>query len=157
MILAALPEHHTLFRQVSHNPYLVDEGIGVNPDAVTIDGLRERAWRVVEPYYLGRLAWITEEFNAAASRELGSADLAQVAEAAVAGRVDTLLIHADREVPGRIDRATGRLDLSDLTRPDADDILDDLAEMVLTMKGRVVVVPAARMPTKSGVAAIYRY
>ena len=49
------------------------------------------------------------------------------------------------------------LDLSDLTRPDADDILDDLAEMVLAMKGRVVVVPTARMPTKTGVAAIYRY
>jgi hypothetical protein len=124
---------------------------------VTIDGLRERAWRVVEPYYLGRLASLIEEFTAATSRELGSADLEQVAEAAVASRVGTLLIDADREVAGRIDRATGHLDLSDLTRPDADDILDDLAEMVLAMKGRVVVVPTARMPTKTGVAAIYRY
>lgn len=157
LILAALPEHHALFRRVSHNAYLVDEGIGVNPDAVTIDGLRERAWRVVEPYYLGRLASLIEEFTAATSRELGSADLAQVAEAAVAGRVGTLLIDADREVAGRIDRATGHLDLSDLTRPDADDILDDLAEIVVAMKGRVVVVPTARMPTKTGVAAIYRY
>ena len=74
LILAALPEHHTLFRRVSHNAYLVDEGIGVNPDAVTIDGLRERAWRVVEPYYLGRLASLIEEFTAATSRELGSAE-----------------------------------------------------------------------------------
>ncbi len=157
LMLAALPEHHALFRRVSRNPFLVDEGIGINPDAVTTDGLRERAWRVVEPYYLGRLASLVEEFTAATSRELGSGDLAQVAAAAVVGRVGTLLVDADREVPGRIDHATGRLNLSDLTDPNVDDVLDDLAEMVLAMRGRVVVVPAARMPTKTGVAANYRY
>ncbi len=157
LMLAALPEHHALFRQISRNPYLVDEGIGISPDAVTNDGLRARAWRVVEPHYLGRLASLTEEFTAARSRELGSGDLEQVASAVVAGRVATLLIDADQEVPGRVDRATGRVDLGDLARPDVDDILDDLAEMVLAMKGQVVVVPAARMPTTTGLAATYRY
>ena len=154
LILAALPEHHALFRRISQNPYLTDEGIAISPDAVTIEDLQERAWRVVEPYYLGRLASLIEEFQAATSRQLGSGDLAETAEAMVAGRVGTLLIDADREVPGRIDPATGRIDLSELARPDADDILDDLAEMVLAMAGRAIVVPAARMPTKTGVAAI---
>lgn len=37
------------------------------------------------------------------------------------------------------------------------DILDDLGRLALTMHGQVVVVPSERMPTKSGVAAIYRY
>jgi hypothetical protein len=157
LMLAALPEHHSLFRQVSENPYLTDEGIALSPDALTSEDLRERAWCVVEPSYLGRLAALIEEFEAAASRQLGSGDLAQAAEAVVAGRVGTLLIDADREVPGRIDPATGRFELSDLARPDTDDILDDLAEAVLANAGRVIVVPAARMPTKTGVAAIYRY
>jgi hypothetical protein len=157
LMLAALPEHHALFRQISENPYLTDEGIALSPDAVTSEDLRERAWRVLEPYYLGRLASLSEEFESATSRQLGSGDLTQVAGAVVASRVGTLLIDADIEVPGRIDPATGRVELSDLARPDTDDILDDLAEIVLAKAGRVVVVPAARMPTKTGVAAIYRY
>ena len=32
LILAALPEHHPLFRQVTNNPHLVAEGIRSNPD-----------------------------------------------------------------------------------------------------------------------------
>jgi Bacterial archaeo-eukaryotic release factor family 3 len=56
LLLAALPEHHTLFRQVSHNQFLMAEGIDIHPDALSIDALRERAWRAVEPQYLARLA-----------------------------------------------------------------------------------------------------
>jgi hypothetical protein len=38
-----------------------------------------------------------------------------------------------------------------------DDLLDDLGERVLATGGEVVVVPTERMPTESGLAAIYRY
>ena len=38
-----------------------------------------------------------------------------------------------------------------------DDLLDDLAELVLRMGGQVQVVPADRMPTQTGVAATYRF
>lgn len=157
LILAALPEHHTTFRRISRNHALIDEGINIHPDALTVEALRERAWQVVEPSYLGRLAALREEFGAAQPRGLASDDLVRVAEAAVAGRVATLLIEAEREVPGRIDAATGRVEFADLAHPDVDDTLDDLAELVLNAGGRVVVVPAARMPSKTGLAAIYRF
>jgi hypothetical protein len=45
LILAALPEHHHLFHRVSHNPFLLAAGLSINPDALPIDDLRERAWR----------------------------------------------------------------------------------------------------------------
>jgi hypothetical protein len=32
LILAALPEHHHLFHRVSHNPFLMAEGLTINPD-----------------------------------------------------------------------------------------------------------------------------
>ena len=92
LILAALPEHHHLFHQVSHNPFLMAEGLTINPDALPIDELRERAWQVVEPQYQARLAALADEFAVAKSKGLGSDDLAQVAQAAAAGRVATLLI-----------------------------------------------------------------
>jgi hypothetical protein len=75
----------------------------------------------------------------------------------VAGRVATLLIEADRQNAGRIDVTTGRVQFDDLRHPEVDDLLDDLGEFVIKKSGRVVVVPAERMPTQTGVAATYRF
>jgi hypothetical protein len=157
LILATLPEHRRLFHRVSHNPYLLDEGIDVHPDSLTTDELCQRAWKMVEPRYLARLAELVEEFGRARSGGLGHEDLAQVAKAVSAGRVATLLIEADREVPGRIDAATGNVKFDNLADPEVDDVLDDLGSLALKMGGQVVIVPAERMPTETGVAAIYRY
>lgn len=157
LLLAALSEHHTLFRQVSHNPFLMAESLDIHPDALPIDALRDRAWRAVEPQYLARLAGLVEAFGEAQSKGRGADDLAQVAEATTAGRVATLLIEADRQVPGRMDAATGRIAFDDLAHPEVDDLLDDLGALVLKMGGQVVVVPAERMPTLTGLAAIYRF
>ena len=157
LILAALPEHHHLFHQVSHNPFLMAEGLTINPDILPINELRQRAWQVVEPQYQAQLAVLLDEFAVARSNGLGSDDLIQVAQAAAAGRVSTLLIESDREIPGRIDRATGRVEPADLNQPQVDDLLDDLGELVGKMGGRVMVIPAERMPGRTGLAATYRY
>ena len=157
LMLAALPEHHDLFHKVSHNPFLMSDGIMMNTDALDLDQLRAVAWRVVEPVYRQRLAKLSDDFQAARSRDLGSDDIAQIAEAATAGRVGTLLVEDDRQIPGRIDRATGQVQPADLSDPEVDDVLDDLAEAVLRMKGEVVVVPTERMPSKTGAAATYRF
>jgi hypothetical protein len=157
LILAALPEHHSLFRQVSQNPFLLSEGIDIYPDAMTGEALRERAWRVLEPQYLARLASLVEEFGRAKSKGLGSEEAALVAQAAAAGRVATVLIEAERHVAGRIDQVSGRVEFGDLAHPEVDDLLDDIGELVLQKGGQVVVVPAERMPAQTGIAAIYRF
>lgn len=157
LILAALPQHHHLFRAVSRNPALMEEAIDTHPDALSLDALRERAWQLVQPHYLKRLAGFVEAFGAAQSSKHGSEDLASIGKAAVGGRIETLLIEADRIIPGRLDAATGEISTGDLSDPEVDDILDDLGEYVLRSGGDVVIVPADRMPTKTGAAAIYRF
>jgi hypothetical protein len=157
LLLAALPEHHHLFRAVSRNPFLVTEAIDTHPDALSLDGLRERAWQLIQPYYLKRLSGLIERFGAAQSNDLGTGDLARIARAAVAGRVDVLLIEADRQVPGTLDAATGVIAFDDLAHPEVGDLLDDLGERTLKSGGEVVIVPAERMPTQTGAAAIYRF
>jgi peptide subunit release factor 1 (eRF1) len=157
LLLASLPQHQSLFRRISHNPLLMRKGIEIDPHALNVEELRERAWRVVEPDYLERLVGLVEMFGSARAKGLGSADLRHVADAAVAGRVATLLVEAERHVPGRIDSSTGEVSLDELARPDVDDLLDDLAELAPRNGGQVVIVPAARMPTDTGLAAIYRF
>jgi hypothetical protein len=157
LLLASLPQHQSLFRRISHNPLLMRTGIEIDPHALNVEALRERAWRVVEPDYLERLAGLVEMFGSAQAKRLGSADLTRVADAAVAGRVATLLVEAERHIPGRIDSTSGEVSFEDLAKPEVDDLLDDIAEIVLRNRGQVVIVPAERMPTDTGLAAIYRF
>jgi hypothetical protein len=157
LILAALPEHQGHFRKHSQNPFLLDEGIKIHPDALPMKEFRELAWHSFQPQYQAGLAELADDFAVAKSKGLGQEDVKQVAEAAALGRIATLLIEADRQIPGRIDGATGEVEFEDLNHPEVDDLLDDLGELVLTNGGRVVVVPADRMPTTTGVAATCRF
>jgi hypothetical protein len=157
LVLAALPEHHHLFRTLSHNPALLETGLLTNPDGLSLEELRQRVWEVVEPQHHARQAAIAEAFAEANSRGLGSDDLAQVAKAAAAGRVATLLIESGRQIAGRLDEATGQIDKAKLDHPEVDDVLDDLGALVETMGGEIHVIPAQRMPGSTGLAAIYRH
>jgi hypothetical protein len=157
LMLVALKEYHGPFREVSHNPYLMRDGIMLNPYALNTDELRERAWEKVEPQYLARLEGLKESFYNAQSQQVGSSDISDVAKAAIAGRVATLLVEADRVIPGTLDRMLGSIRPADLASENVDDMLDDLAELVLTKGGEVIVVPTEQMPTDSGLAAIYRF
>lgn len=157
LMLAALPEHHHLFREVSHNPFLMPSGLVVDPQGLAPDALRQRAWDVAAPQQEAQQAAWSDAYAAAAAKGLGSEDLSQVAHAAVAGRVATLLIEAERELPGRIDGSTGRIDPAELGSPRVGDVLDDLGALVESMGGEVHVLPAERMPCRTGVAASYRH
>ena len=157
IMLAADPQHFADFRGASKNPYLMDEGIAMNPDGLDANRLREEAWRIVEPRFRDQLTKLGDMFNAAKAHYKGSDDIREVAQAVATGRVGTLLVQADRHIPGKLHRDSGQIDEATLTDPRADDVLDDLAEMVLRMDGEVFVVPPEHMPTDQGVAAVYRY
>ncbi len=154
LILAALPEHHHLFHAVSRNPYLVAESIDVHPNSLkNLDELRARAWEIIEPHHRARITALVEDYGAARAKGLGSDDPAEVARAIAAGRVQTLLLEADRAMPGRVDTHTGEVDFDN----PMSDILDDLAAWARRMGGDVLIVPAEFLPTDTGVAAIYRF
>jgi hypothetical protein len=105
------------------------------------------------PPYHARLAGPVEEFGEAKSKGLGTNELAQIAEAAVSGRIATRLIEANRQIPGRTDNPTGWVEFNDPAHPEVDDLLADLGELVLKKGGQVVVVPAEPIPTWTGLAA----
>ena len=157
LVLAALPEHHPVFRGVSQNPSLLAGRVEGNPEAMSAEELRDAAWRAVEPQYLARLAELGETFAAGVARQKATPDLAEAARAAIEGRVSCLVVEADRAIPGRIDAASGRISAARMNDPEVGDMLDDLAEAVLRTGGDVVVAPKDRMPSSSGLAALLRY
>jgi hypothetical protein len=157
LLLVALPEMQHAFREASHNALLVEQGIDISPEALDVEALRVKAWEQFQPYYLARLARLVDSFENARARGQGANLLEDVAAAAVAGRIGTLLVEADREIPGRMDADTGAITPAKLDDPEVDDLIDDIAEVVLRARGEVIVVPGDRMPGECGLAAILRY
>jgi hypothetical protein len=158
LVLAGLPEHHNLFKKVNKNPHLLPNAVAINPDAVSIEKLTALAWEVMEPEYLNKLDSLVAGFEQSRSNDKGSDDYKAVAVAAVEGRVDTLLVEADRIIAIRVTNlVTGNTQKKELQNPRVDDLLDDLGELVMKMGGQVMVLPQVKMPTTTGLAAIFRY
>jgi len=158
LILAALPEHNSLFQKVNKNPLLLPECIAINPTSVLTETLAQMAWKIMEPEYKQKLDSFVSRFEQAKANGKGSDDYKIVAVAAVEGRVDTLIIEADRIIPVRITNlVTGNTQKKNLINPKVDDLLDDIGELVLKMGGQVMVLPTGKMPSETGLAAIFRY
>lgn len=158
LILAALTEHHNLFQKVSKNPHLLPNGIAINPSSVSPDQLAKMAWEIMEPEYNLKLDSLVERFEQARADGKGSDDYKEVAVAAVEGRVDTLIVEADRIIAVRVTNlVTGNTQKKDLTNPRVDDLLDDMGELVIKMGGQLMVLPTEKMPSETGLAAIFRY
>lgn len=157
LILAALPEQQSHFRRISQNEHLLPEGIEIGQGALTLNEIREESWLVMQPRYLKRLEGLINQFGTSHGKGLASDQLEEIGQAAVQGRVATLLVEAERQIPGRVDKAEGKAtpaENGDATTPD---LLDELTIWTLEQGGEVIVVPTERMPTNSGAAAIYRY
>ena len=159
LYFAGVTEYHDRFFKASHHPRLVKAGPRVNPDAVEVteERLLEEMREIIRPAFDKQVAEMVEQFGTAKAQQQGSDDVAKVAEAAVAGRVATLLVDADKSVGGRIDAETGQFKKANEDDADVDDVLDDLAERVLRTGGKVRVLAGENFPTDSGVAAIFRY
>ncbi|CDZ94166.1 MULTISPECIES: hypothetical protein [Pseudomonadaceae] len=157
LILAALPEHQSHFRRISHNECLLPEGIEVGQGALTLNELREDSWLVMQPRYLKRLEGLLNQFGTSHGKGLASDQLEDIGQAATEGRVATLLVEAERQIPGYVDKAEGKATPAADDAATTPDLLDELTIWTLEQGGEVIVVPTERMPTQSGAAAIYRY
>ncbi|WP_312449931.1 baeRF3 domain-containing protein [Stutzerimonas nitrititolerans] len=157
LILAALPEQQSHFRRISHNEYLLPEGIEIGQGALTLNEIREDSWLVMQPRYLKRLEGLINQFGTSHGKGLASDQLEEIGQAAVQGRVATLLVEAERQIPGCVDKTEGKAIPAESDAATTPDLLDELTIWTLEQGGEVIVVPVERMPTQSGAAAIYRF
>lgn len=168
LVLVALPELAAVFRGLSQNRLLLEDYV---PKDVHLLPVPEIAALVLPIFTADRCRRIDREcrlFELASNRGLAAGDLAGIAQAAVAGRVATLLVEEDRFEPGWLDRTTGAIHGDGEVRDDlarsgdtpavrTEDLIGAVAETVLLHGGELLSLEHGRMPTTSGLAAIYRY
>lgn len=172
LFLVAQPRLAATYRGLAKDPLLAEEHVAKDPHLLT----EEEIVAAVGPLFTAargpRVARDVRAFAWARARGRAAGDLADVARAAVAGQVATLLLENDRFEPGRFDRATGAIEFAvppaaaassdrartgDMPAEAAEDLFSAVAETVLLHGGTIVALARNEMPTESGVAAIYRY
>jgi hypothetical protein len=157
LILAALPEHQFHFRKLSHNEFMLSEGIESDASLLSHDELRQKSWMVMQPRYLKRLEGFINQYGVSHGQGLATDQLEQIGQATLEGRVATLLVEAERQIPGVVDKQQGKAVAVEDDTATTPDLLDELTIWTLEQGGEVIAVPTERMPTESGAAAIYRY
>ncbi len=157
LILAALPQHQSEFRRVSRNASLIAEGLDIDPRLAGGEELRRMAWEILEPGWSMKIDEARARYEEYYSKRLGDDDPYLIAKAAGAGRVWILLLDSERRYPGSLDPVTGRIVPAKAGDQSAGDVLEDLALLVLDNGGEVLVLPPEKMPSLTGVAAVYRY
>lgn len=157
IILWALPEHQGIFRKLSNNAYLLDEGVAQSDKEVQEDTVLEHAWKVIEPTYDKEVEEIIERYQLAHSRGMATDNVHVIGKKLLEGNIDTAIISIDKVLPGKVNKVDGTIIEGQLDDPSQDDVLDDLAEGIIDQGGQVVVLPDDDIPTDSGILAIYRY
>lgn len=156
LILAATEPIDSLFRSVNSYDNLLEKSIPGNPEHTSDQELADRSREILDRHYAMQLAELIELLNQRRGEGRAATDVSDLARAASAGAVDTLLVDMDASVPGSVS-ADGAVTFDEPTPTDAPGILDEISRRVLLTGGRVLVVRAADLPGGAQIAGILRY
>jgi hypothetical protein len=157
LVLVALAEHQAHFRRFSKDRFLLEEGIQKDPASMKPDELRASVWEIMRQRFDSQVDQYVSRFGNAQADHKGSAVVSDLAREAANGRVELFLLEDGARLPGKVNWDTGEITETALSGPHVDDVLDDLAEMVIARGGRVRMLNAGSLKTASKVGAIYRY
>jgi hypothetical protein len=158
LLLAAMERLAATYRSISRYPHIVRELLPADLGRATIAEIHARIAPRVEKFMTEKEGLVLERYDRSVSGARALDDVRAIGRFAIQGRVRDLLLERSTNLWGRLNRETGEVALFG-QRPDdsAEDVLDDLAEAVMLRGGDVWSIDAARMPTKSSVAATLRW
>lgn len=158
LLLAAVSYYHPIYRQANTYPWLHAEGLVGSFERASAERIHEAAWPVVSGLFLDQVRAWRERYGEQAARGLASDRLADIARAAVMGRIRCLLVAEGETLWGRLDRTNGAVARHERQMgPDDDDLLDDVSEEALKRGAEVFVAPRSSLPTREPIAAVFRF
>ena len=157
LILISLKEYHSLFKDLSNNKYLISESIDYSYDSLTTDDIKTKVADVIDSINSEKISGLVESFKNAEAESLASSDIIYVSKAAFEGRIKTVLIEKNKTMPGKINHSNGTVEYQTEQDNSYSDLLDNIAQLVLLYKGEVFILPKDKMPSSTGISAIFRY
>lgn len=120
-------------------------------------GVVSRARHVLLKETNAKLDRALQEYKLASSLNLGQKNLIEIAKAAVMGKIKKLIVSDGMQIYGLLDKSTGKINIhpTHLNHQD-DDLLDDIAQIVIERGGKVVVTSKDQLPKRRPILAILK-
>jgi hypothetical protein len=159
-VLAGVEHLLPRYREASKLPNILDEGLTGNADGLSAEELREKAWEIVEPFFLADRRKAVDRFKELRGTGLAGTELEEILPAACDGRVDTLFTARGVRVWGSYDpeeRALRFQEDQEQQMNGNEDLLDRAAVETFLRSGTIYAVEQQEVPEGRAVAAVYRY
>jgi hypothetical protein len=159
LVLAGVSYLHSLFREVSSYPHIVETGISGNPERMSLDELHTEAWPIVRPYFQQIRQAAKQRYRQLTGQgsHLVSDDLDTILPAALKGQVESLFVAVGAQQWGEFDPVNAQVVQHQDYRPGDEDLLDRAAILTLLNNGAVFAVRKDQVPSHNLVATILRY
>ncbi|HAR41128.1 MAG TPA: hypothetical protein DCS07_00590 [Bdellovibrionales bacterium] len=154
VIVVGVKAHIPVYRSVNRDPDLLTEFITGNPAGWSPQELQTKSTEILGRLFESAKDRILHEYNDAEPRGLATTELTKIIHAAYQGQIRKLMVAHDLNLWGSFKNTPLRLH-SQKTGVE-DDVLDDLAELVLSRGGKVMTLPVSEMPHFEPAAAILK-
>jgi hypothetical protein len=158
IIIGGVEELHEIYKSMNRDPDILNERIVGNLDKTNFEDLHDECLMIINQIKKRSdqdlLLYYKEQ------RPYGKIidQLSEITVAAAQGRVRSLMVASDRFLWGHLDKGTGVITKhvnKNLVIPE-DDILDDLAELVIARGGNVTLFKYDEMPSDNEAIAVLR-
>ena len=157
LVLACVEYLFPIYKEANTYPHLLEQVIAGNPDKLSAETLRKRAWTIVEPHILKPMSEAAARYEDTIGTGQASNSIREVLPAACYGRIESLFVALDQEQWGHFEPTTNALILHQEEQAGDVDLLDVAATQTLLHGGHVYAVEQTHVPGKSQLAAVFRY
>jgi hypothetical protein len=154
LVLAGELDLIEIYKSVSGYRGIVDDSI-VDPNVIEdLEKLHSNAVEILEPFLEQKEANHISSYLVAERGGRTSSVLQEIVQLSLARKVKHLFVNEKMNVWGKINYETGSFTYSPRQTETEDDVLDDLAEIVVRNHGVVTVLPPEKMPNGKAACAI---
>lgn len=157
IVLVGLAENVALYRKINSYNRVLENEVQTHPDELSDKKLRDEAWDIIKDHFLADMYRSLENYNES-STEKYSNNLGKIVEATVMGKSNTIFIAKDEKKWGFYDEENHTVQYSS-NGDNIDDVelLNWLSITGFKTGSKVYMLPKEEMPTRSTVAAEFRF
>ena len=146
-----------MYQQANNYPHLMEEAVDYQPDQLSPEEIRDRAFKLVEPKFKADRKTVSDQYGSLKNNNQATADLSMILDAAHNGQIDTLIVASNTQKWGSFDAKARQADFHDEQTANSRDLLDLAASKAMATDAKVYIVDRDKVPDKADAAATLRY
>lgn len=146
-----------IYRQANSYPHLMDEAVAHQPDQLSPEEIRDRAYEVMKSHFSADKEAVKEEYGNLLDKQQATSDLTAILNASHDGQIDTLFVAEDTQKWGSFDASSRAVDVTSERQDNSQDLLNLAATQAMYTDAKVYIVPREEVPGEADMAATLRY